>query len=350
MKTIHLIACAILVAGWQVSAEENATQEVSIRFSLDLDDGSHLIGRPVIESIPVQTSFASLDIPLKVIRSISFGGDNATASMMLRNGDKVTGAIRLEPLAMETVFGDITIPIGHIRNVRVSLSGGPMPPGEGVMSFGGVNWTPWRTTFEIRGDKLVSLPQARPGFDYGHGGNGRGAALVSNIGSPDWRDYGIELEIGMTGVDPSFNPHGLPLHHRGASIGFHVVDARESWNEPGTSGYSLNINGDGKWSVSCIYNSYCKTPKGYGSPTNDGHRVLAEGEGLAAETESGRRVRIEIRGTHIQIWVDDDKLVDLHDSEMHQEIGGRTLDHGGVTIGWGWECMGWIRNFSAYPL
>ena len=97
--------------------------------------------------------------------------------------------------------------------------------GEGPLAFGGVNWTPWRTKFEMRGAKLVSLPAAQPGFNYGHSGNGRGATLVTNIGSADWRDYSVEFELGMGGVDPAFNPFMLGPDYRAASIGFHVADA-----------------------------------------------------------------------------------------------------------------------------
>ncbi len=38
------------------------------------------------------------------------------------------------------------------------------------------------------------------------------------------------------------------------------------------------------------------------------------------------------------------------DDKMGEAIGGQTLDHGGITCTWGFESMGWIRNFSANQL
>lgn len=343
---ITVLACALQASA--VAAEGSDNTGMSL--ALDLDDGSHVIGRPEIKAMPVKTSFANLDIPLGVIQTVNFGDERESTAIKLQNGDKVTGEIDMKPIKMETVFGDVTIPMERIRVVKVFDSAGALPPGDGPISFGGINWSPWRTKFEIQGDKLVSLPVVRPGYNYGHGGSGRGASVVTNIGSKDWKDYRIELEIGMTGVNASLNPHGLGADFRSASVAFHVADAKESWNECGSSCYSLNIGGDGSWNVSCIYNSHCKTSSGYGSPFSEGSRTLAEGKGLKCDPEKGNKVRIEVRGTRIQAWVDDEKIAELQDEKMRETIGGQTLDHGGVSITWGFESMGWIRNFSANRL
>jgi hypothetical protein len=143
---------------------------------------------------------------------------------------------------------------------------------------------------------LVSLPKARPGFDYGHGGGGRGPTLMSNIGNPDWKDYRVEFEYCVTGVDPALNPYGLPLDYHDGVICFHVADAKENWNQRGSSMYMLGVQGDGSWSLSCIYNAYCRVPSGYGNPANDAERKLADGRGLKIDRENGNRFRIEVRG------------------------------------------------------
>jgi hypothetical protein len=204
--------------------------------------------------------------------------------------------------------------------------------------------------FEVRDDKLVSLPQARPGFNYGHNGNGRGPTLMTNIGSADWKDYTIEVDLCMTGVDPALNPYGLPPDFRGASIMFHVADAKESFNERGSSMYTLSLSGDGTWNLSCAYNSYCRIPVGWGNPVNDGERRLAEGAGLRLDPREGNRFRIDVVGNRIQVWVDGRRIADVCDEEMPEPVGGKTLDHGGVGFHWGFDSMGWIRNFSARPL
>ena len=339
-------AVALAFTAW---AKEDKTEQ-QLRLELDLVDGSCVIGTPGIKSVPVQTSYAKMDIPLKQILTLKMGEDHETASLDLQNGDKLKGVINLEPIKLETVFGKVAIGTEYIKDIRVMPGGPVMPPGEGPLSFGGINWTPWRTMFEVQGDKLVSLPKARPGFNYGHGGNGRGATLRANIGSKDWKDYSVEFEFGMRGVDPAFNPHGLPLDYRSGNIVFHVADAKESWNETGESLYNLGFAGDGSWNLTCGYNFRCAVQSGHGNPISDGSRTLAEGKDLKHDPKTGNKIRIDVRGTHIQIWVDGEKIVDVRDEKMREAIGGQTLDHGGIGFNWGFESMGWIRNFSAKRL
>ncbi len=321
-----------------------------LRLELDLFDGSHLIGTPSLASVPVQTPYAKIDIPLPQVVTVKFDDNHEYAAIDLRNGDKLKGVVHLDPVALESVFGKLSVAVEHIRKITVTASGGPMPAGEGPLSFGGLNWQPWRTEFEVQADKLLSLPRARPGFIYGHGGNGRGATVMCNVGSTDWKDYRLECELGMNGVDPAFNPHGLTPDFRSASVMFHVADAKESWNVRGTSWYAFGIGGDGSWSLACCYNNHCQTPVGFGNCTSDGGRTLADGKGLKIDPENGNKFRLDVSGTHIRIWFDDQPLVDLHDEKMTEPVGGQSLDHGGIGFSWGFECMGWIRNLSVKRL
>lgn len=349
MKTfLRLKVMWIAVVVGAASADPSAA-DGAMRLALDLSDGSRVIGTPLIRAIPVETSYARIHVPLEKILSIRMNGKNGGAAFELQNGDRINGTIDLGPIELETVFGKVAIGLGLIQSVGVA-SGGALPAGDGPLAFGGLKWTPWRTQFEVREDKLVSLPMVRPGFNYGHGGNGRGATIVTNTGNADWKDYSVEFDFGMTGVDPGHNPHRLPLDYRSGGILFHLADAKESWNENGSSCYSLNFAGDGSWSLSCSYNSHCKTACGFGDPTSDGNRTLAQGKGLIHDPEAGNRIRIDVRGTHIQIRVDGVEIADVRDEKMTETVGGRTLDHGGVAFTWGFECMGWVRDFSARPL
>jgi hypothetical protein len=343
-------ACVLLLCLVCTMRAEQGEGELPLQLGLDLVDGSRVIGATSIKSITLQTTYSKINIPLKYILTVRMGEDHETAVVELRNGDKVTGVIDLERTELETLFGRVEVGIEYIREFSVWGVGGPLPAGKGPLAFGGLNWTPWRTMFEVQGDKLVTLPKARPGFDYGHGGNGRDATLVANIGNKDWKDYSIELEYGMSGVDPAFNPHGLPQSHRSGGIMFHVVDAKESWNEAGATWYRFGLNAKGGWSLGCVYNSHCSRQHGYGNPKKDGQRTLAKGEGLVLDPKHGNKIRIDVRGKRIQIWVDGKKIADVRDDEMSEPIGGRRLDHGGIGIHWSWECMGWIRKFSARRL
>ena len=95
-----------------------------LRLELDLVDGSHIIGVPSLESVPIQTSYAKMDIRLKEILTIRIEDDHEKVAIDLRNGDKLKGVISLEPIKLETVFGKVKIGVEHIKGLRVALAGG----------------------------------------------------------------------------------------------------------------------------------------------------------------------------------------------------------------------------------
>ena len=255
-----------------------------------------------------------------------------------------------------TGSSSVAIP-GNGARIEQAIEAAGGDEGEAVrpetVSFGGVEWQAWRTLFEVRegsGAGLVSLPKVRPGYDYGHWGRGRGPEVVTNIGNPEWRDYRVEADLLVPGVDPALNPHGLGLDFHGAMIAFHVVDKKESWNEAGTSAYVLGFEGPGNWSLTAHYNSYCRQPKGWGNSQSDGDRRLAGGSNVSLDPVEGNRFRIDVLGTRIQVWIDERKIVDVVDEQMGEPIGGRTLDHGGVAFVGGFDAMIRLRSFRITKL
>ena len=96
---------ALVCTAWAGKDKE----EPQVRFALDLVDGSHIIGTPSIESVAVQTSYAKMDVALKEILVISLEADHETASLDLRNGDKLKGVVKLGPLKLETVYGNVSV-------------------------------------------------------------------------------------------------------------------------------------------------------------------------------------------------------------------------------------------------
>lgn len=363
MKTVPLIqatrsvfACWLLVALHGIfpggaQGGEAVEKKTVVRATVDLTDGSRLIGMPLEKVLTLKLDFDTLEIPLAKIQRCEIHHKDGTATLKLQNGDEAVGALTVAKFPMETALGNLTPTFEQIDQIKFSdFREGALPPGEGPIVFGGVNWTPFRTLFEIQGDKLFALPKVRPGFDYGHFSHGRSATLVTNVGSQEWKDYSVEFEMGLTGVNPAHNPHGLPADFRSGGISFHVVDTKESWNEKGESHYDFSIAGDGSWTLGCCYNGRVPVANGYAPAVSDGQRALANGKGLKIDPERGNKVRLDVVGTRIQIWVDGENIVDIRDEKMGETNGGITLDHGGVAISWGWESLGWIRNFSAKKL
>lgn len=322
-----------------------------MRATVDLRDGSRIVGEPQQDSIKLTNALATLDLPLARVRGLSFEEPGAEAALSMRNGDIIKGRVPDGGFPVESVLGELVLPWAQVEEMRFSLFGGTLlPAGEGPLAFGGVNWSAWRVEAEGRDDKLITLPRARAGFAYGHGGNGRGATLVTNVGNEEWTDYRVEFDVVLAGVDPAFNPHRVGAHEIGVAVMFHIADLKESWNEKGTSCYSFSMSPKGTWRLRSIYNHHCPGGRGYRSPVNDGINRLAEGAGVVIAKRKVNRMRLEVVGKRIRIWVDDEQMVDFTDDKMDEEIGGVTLDHGGVAIQFGYEAMGWIENFSAVRL
>jgi hypothetical protein len=356
---------ALLAAGSAATAREAASDDaVHIRATVELTDGSRLIGTTADQPLSITLDYAHLDIPLARIRRWDAiiptnkpGGEKDRAAsdnkvtVQLTNGDRLTGTLNQSQLQLDTTVGPMTAKLQFIRSVSYSSwREGNMPPGNGDLAFGGLNWLTWRTDFAVEGDRVRSLPKARSGFQYGHEGHGRGAALMANIGDSDWRDYSIEASFCASGIDPTFNPYGLGGDWHDGCVLFHVADAKESQNERGGSFYILGLHTDGSWELRAVYNTYCDQPLGWGSPRSDGERTLAHGAGLALDRQVGNRIRIDVLGNRIQIWFDDQSLADVVDDQMDKEIGGQRLDHGGIGFTGGFESMFWLKDVSVRAL
>ncbi len=324
----------------------------TIQAVVDLIDGSRIVGTPLEKSLPMTLSYANPSVPLEVITRCEIKHSPESATLFLQNGDRISGSLGVDAFPLETLLGRLLPKFPQIDRIEFSLrSNGPLTAGKGEITLGGVKWEAWRTRFEQQGNRLVALPEAREGFNYGHNGNGRGAQVTTNIGEKEWTDYRIDVDFCMTGINPGFNPHGLPPDYRSGCIMFHVAAASESWNVAhGTTCYSLNLNADGSWNLGCIYDNFCKSDCGFGNPHNAGTRTLASGKGLKLNFTDGNHFRIEIVATRIAIWVDHQLIADLRDEKMGEVVAGKDLTSGGVGFGWGWESLGWIENFSATRL
>ncbi|MFZ4396598.1 MAG: LamG domain-containing protein [Kiritimatiellia bacterium] len=125
---VVLFGSAICLLSAQ-AAETNlaARESAKLRLSVDLVDGSRVIGTPAIETVPVETSYAKMNVPLKQILTLKIGEDHETVTLDMQNGDKLKGVITLGPIKMQTVFGPVTIGLAHLRELRVLLSGGALP-------------------------------------------------------------------------------------------------------------------------------------------------------------------------------------------------------------------------------
>ena len=352
---LALVSCACLATSAVRAAPDEAADDragkAAVRVTVELLDGSRIVGTPGLKTLPLTLEFAKVDVPLHLLTACDLRHKEQVAVITFANGDRLTGRIGLDELPMESSVGRIAPKLEQVSRLSFStLRAGPMPPGNAGVPFGGVNWLTWRTGFEVRGDRLVSLPAAREGFRYGHDGHGRGPLLVTNVGSRQWRDYRVEVTLGLAGVDPAFNPYGLAPDFRSGGILFHVADVKESHNDRGMSAYCFSVQGDGSWRLESVINAFCDQPVGFGNPREDSRRPLAEGRGIQVDPQRGNRFSLAVTGKRILIHADGAELVDLVDERMDELVGEQTLDHGGVAFIGGFDAMIWIEDFSAIAL
>jgi len=128
MKTnifwIAVCAATVLIGA---AGAEPAKAAPLVRLDLDLVDGSRIFGTTDIVTVPVQTSLAKMDVPLTQIQALKIGDDHETVTLNLQNGDTLTGVISLEPIKLETLFGQVFIGIKHITQFRVTFKGMALP-------------------------------------------------------------------------------------------------------------------------------------------------------------------------------------------------------------------------------
>lgn len=114
-------ACVAAIVGAAVA--EDVKTVVPPRLEVSLSDGSRIVGTSGMTSVPVRTSYAKVDIPLVQIQRLTLADDHETASLSLRNGDKLSGVLTLGRIELATVFGTASVGVELIRRVDVILGG-----------------------------------------------------------------------------------------------------------------------------------------------------------------------------------------------------------------------------------
>ena len=106
-------------------ASPATVSEAGLRLSIELRDGSHLVGKELDDSMNFHsTAMGDLKLPWSDIRSIvypSTSGD--TAQLTAKNGDIYEVQVMASTVLLETSFGKKELPLKLIRSIKVSMSG-----------------------------------------------------------------------------------------------------------------------------------------------------------------------------------------------------------------------------------
>jgi hypothetical protein len=124
-KLCIMVLATVALNGAARAGEDKTGPQLQVE--VDLIDGSRIVGTPSIESVPVETPYAKMDVQLKQILTLRIGDDHETATLELRNGDKLKGVVSLATIQLETILGKVSVDIGHIRELQVVRVGQPLP-------------------------------------------------------------------------------------------------------------------------------------------------------------------------------------------------------------------------------
>lgn len=101
-----------------VAAAESSPLQVTV----DLTDGSRLIGITKLTSLPVRSeALGKLQIPLAKIRAVKFSRDHESVNVTMTNGDQMKGGLDDLSLELRTCFGEVTIPVEHVTAISISV-------------------------------------------------------------------------------------------------------------------------------------------------------------------------------------------------------------------------------------
>ena len=135
MKIQHLLLVLLSSFGLAcpTAHARNADTNETMCVTLNLSDGSRLLGAPSFKEVSVQSSFGAMQIPLQKIRSVTFSADHKSIELALGNGDRLTGSSSAESFKIKTLFGAVSIPAAIIKTMSVSTTGGAGNVQEGLV-------------------------------------------------------------------------------------------------------------------------------------------------------------------------------------------------------------------------
>jgi hypothetical protein len=311
-----------------------------------LTDGSQIKAEPQFESLQLVSKplGRTLAIPVSAVGGLKTVDENDVLLTMV-NGDQLTGRLDASSFKVRASFGDVEIPPKLIKGIvsveAPAVANAADSHGEFQIDYAGLRWDLWRTGWHVENGKFASQRHIRPGFNYGHWGNGRGGMVITGNGDKSWKDYEVAFDYKMLAANREFFHAHIPGESRGMAVRFRAAAISESWNEPDT-GYLLSINPNGSWGLSAR-NGWCMPGKGWnGSKTVGKNGHLITGKAGKCEDASEARLRLRVVGQTMSAWLDDEMLFEFtHDGGEFEPI-----TYGGFGIEWRWESMGEISNLS----
>jgi len=118
----------VLLSAVAIGHSENVAEAPSVRLSIELSDGSHLIGVPDVASVPVETAVGKIAIPFAQVKDMTFRDASANVTVTLTNGDRLSGACMLGKLHLTCLFGTADLDAAVLRKIEFTRTSGGASP------------------------------------------------------------------------------------------------------------------------------------------------------------------------------------------------------------------------------
>lgn len=120
-RTQRILALLVAVlTGHTPLAVAGEAKELPVQLVVSLTDGSLLAGTTTLTRLPLRSeALGKIKIPLAKIRTVKFSRDHESLTVALANGDILQGGIGAATLALQTLFGEVQVPLEMTVEIRV---------------------------------------------------------------------------------------------------------------------------------------------------------------------------------------------------------------------------------------
>jgi hypothetical protein len=101
-------------------ADAAGADDPTYRLTMDLADGSRVIGTTEDTTFRFTGPFLRTKLSLDKVAAITATGDGETVKIRFVNGDTLTGVIDVNAFEVNTLMGELKVPLGKIRTIRVT--------------------------------------------------------------------------------------------------------------------------------------------------------------------------------------------------------------------------------------
>ena len=124
--------CALVLCVHQAQAAAAATNESGVQLTIELRDGSRVVGKSVEDTLSFHSAaLGDMKLAWADIRLIEFAASNTSAARLTAtNGDAFAITLAAESVRVETGFGQTELPVKLIRSVKVA------PPATAAVAAG----------------------------------------------------------------------------------------------------------------------------------------------------------------------------------------------------------------------